>query len=356
MRAHGAVYNSTIRFTYEYPPHIGKQRFTRFRLQTRSHVFSCFADRRRSTSHVRTQCIAALTALTIALSPAVAAARNLGTPIRPRAVVRVEITSRLYRARLDSDATRCGVACQALETKLTGAARELFDARYRFVDWRAAGEPTADTVVLRIREKPTGGHIEIVVTLLGKARSVSSDSVVSFFDDFFQAQKRDRSYWLAAGLQHTFADMIGARLDANAARIIPIVIGRLPLGAAVNLPVADSSSRVDVSADSLRAATSPPVSFLVRVGIEERVQGTVVKRQGELKLIDCAEGAGQGQKRYVCRRMEFSVTSPTREVADFFAMNARGARITKESVHIYMYACTTRAVNADGIVAAGDDP
>lgn len=325
-------------------------------MQTRSPVFSWFADRRRSTSRRFARCVAALTALVVLLAPSAAHARNLATPVRPRAVVRVEIASRLYRTRLDSDATRCGVACQALEAKLTGAAKELFDARYRFVDWRATGEPTPDTVVLRIREKPTGGHVEMVVTLLGKARAPSSDSVVAFFDDFFEAQKRDRSYWLATGLQRTFADMIGARLDANAARIIPIVIGRLPLAAAVNLPVADSSSRVDVSADSLRAATSPPVSFLVRVGIEERVQGTLVKRQGELKLIDCAEGAGQGQKRYVCRRMEFSVTSPTREVADFFAMNARGARITKESVHIYMYACTTRAVNADGIVAAGDDP
>ena len=290
------------------------------------------------------------------LAPSIALARTRGTPVRPRAVVRVEIVSRLYRTRLDGDATRCGIVCQALETQLTSAARALFDARYRFVDWRAAGDATADTVLLRIREKPTGGHVEIVVTLLGKARAVSSDSVVSFFDDFFEAQKRDRSYWVAAGLQHTFTDMIGARLDANAARIIPIVIGRLPLAAAVNLPIADSSSRVDVSSDSLRAATSPPVSFLVRVGIEERVQGTVVKRHGELKLIDCAEGAGNGQKRYVCRRLEFSVTSPTREVADFFAMSARGARITKESVHIYMYACTTRAVNADGIVAAGDEP
>lgn len=304
----------------------------------------------------RAQCVAALTALIILLTPRSAFAGHRGVPVRPRAVVRVEITSRLYRTRLDADATRCGAACQALETLLTNDARALFDARYRFVDWRAAGERTADTVVLRIREKPTGGHVEIVVALLGKARAISSDSVVSFFDDFFEAQKRDRSYWVTSRLQRVFADMIGARLDANAARIIPIVIGQLPLAAAVNLPVADSSSRVDVSADSLRAATSPPVSFLVRVGIEERVQGTIVKRQGELKLIDCAEGAGNGQKRYVCRRMEFSVTSPTREAADFLAMSARGARITKESVHIYLYASTTRAVSADGIVAAGDDP
>ncbi|MBC7841863.1 MAG: hypothetical protein H7099_06110 [Gemmatimonadaceae bacterium] len=290
------------------------------------------------------------------LAPSAAYARHRGAPVRPRAVVRVEITSRLYRTRLDGDATRCGVTCQSLEALLTSDARALFDARYRFVDWRGTGERTADTVVLRIREKPSGGHVEIIVALLGKTRAISSDSVVSFFDDFFEAQKRDRSYWATSRLQRTFADMIGARLDANAARIIPTVIGQLPLAAAVNLPVSDSSSRVDVSADSLRAATSPPVSFLVRVGIEERVQGTVVKRQGELKLINCAEGAGNGQRRYVCRRMEFSVTSPMREVADFFAMSARGARITKESVHIYLYASSTRAVTADGIVAAGDDP
>ena len=325
-------------------------------MPTRSRVFSCFADRRRATSRRLAQCVAALTALIILLAPSAACARSHGAPVRPRAVVRVEITSRLYRTRLDGDATRCGGVCQSLEALLTSDARVLFDARYRFVDWRAAGEPTADTVVLRIREKPTGGHVEIVVALLGTARTTASDSVVSFFDDFFEAQKRDRSYWVPNRLQRAFAGMIGARLDANAARIIPIVMGQLPLAASVKLPVADSSSRVDVSADSLRAATSPPVSFLVRVGIEERVQGTVVKRQGELKLIDCAEGAGNGQKRYVCRRMEFSVTSPARQVADFFAMNARGARITKESVHIHLYACTTSAVNANGIVAAGDDP
>jgi hypothetical protein len=276
-------------------------------------------------------------------------------PVRPRAVVRVEIASRLYRTRLDGDATRCGTACAALESALTAGAKSLFDARYRFVDWRSANERTADTVVLRIREKPSGGHIELVVTLLGRAREFSPDSVVTVFDDFFEAQKRDRSYWVSGRLPITFTEMIGARLDANAARVIPVVIGRLPLSASVNLPTADSSSRVDVSADSLRAATSPPVSFLVRVGIEERVQGTTVKRQGELKLIDCAEGGASGQKRYVCRKIEFSVITPSREVADFFAMNSR-ARITKESVHINVYASIARAVGSGGLVMAGDDP
>ncbi len=276
-------------------------------------------------------------------------------PVRPRAVVRVEIGSRIYRAKLDGDGNRCGTKCTALETSLSVAARRIFDSQFRFVDWRDGTERTADTIVIRLREKPIGGHIEFVVTLLGRSRASSADSVVTQFDDFFEAKARDASYWTPSRLQQVWADLIAAKLNACAPRVIQAVVGRLPLGASVNLPGADSSSRVDVSADSLRAAAQPPITFLVRVNIEELVQGVTLRRLGELKLVDCLEGDANRQKRYVCRRLEFSVISPARAVTDFFALSSR-ARITKESVHVYFYASSASVVSNGGIVAAGEDP
>lgn len=276
-------------------------------------------------------------------------------PVRPRAVVRVEIGSRLYRTKLDGDGTRCGSACTALEAALSVEARAIFDSRFRFVDWRDGTERTADTVIVRLREKPIGGHIEIVVTLLGRSRAISADSVVTQFDDFFEAKARDASYWTPVRLRRVWADLIAARLDASATRVIQVVVGKLPLGASVNLPGIDSSSRIDVSADSLRAAAQPPITFLVRVNIEEVVQGVTLRRLGELKLVDCLEGDANRKKRYVCRKLEFAVLSPARAVMDFFALSSR-SRITKESVHVYFYASSAAVVSSGGIVAAGEDP
>jgi hypothetical protein len=284
------------------------------------------------------------------LSPSLVHARAL--PVRARATVIVEIGSRLYRAKLDGDANRCGPRCSTLSAALTGSAEGIFKARYGFVDWRDRTEQSSDTIVVRLREKPIGGHIEIVVVLHGRSRALAPDSVVSQFEDFFEAQGRAASFWDPTRLQQLWSDLIDRRLDASSARVIPLVIGRLPVTAAVSLPGPDSASRVDVSADSLRAAGTPATEFLVRVEIEETKLGTLVKRQGELKLMGCEEGRGGGRKRYVCQKMEFSVVSPQRVPGDYSALLATRARITAETLHIYTY--SAQSVASSGIVAVGN--
>jgi|GEM_PF-3936645 hypothetical protein len=277
-------------------------------------------------------------------------------PVRPRAQVRVEIASKLYRIKLDGgDGTRCGATCSALETALTTRARTAFDARYRFVDWRASGEQMRDTIVVRLRERPRA-NVEMVVTLNRRAPALSSDSVAVYFDDFLAARSREPSYWDRTQLQKVWADTIEARLDAHASRVISLVIGRLPLLAPVNFPSADSSSRVDVSADSLRAALQPPVSFLVRVVIASTRQRTVYEQNGELRLNGCVEGSGAGQRRYVCRKLEFILTDPVRESANFFAVKASADRITTKSVHLYEYTSAPRNTRSSGLVIPADNP
>jgi hypothetical protein len=297
----------------------------------------------------------AVPALLLTLAP-VAASRAphvdvspTAAAVRPRVAVRVAIESALYRKKLDGNVATCGQNCAALERALSDTLRAMFEERYRFADW-SSGSASRDTVSVRlIQRNATNGPVTLVMSLAGRARQfMHAPEEVEFESWVFATTMRAGSDWTPDRLLAAWGDSLGRRLDSFTPRLLANVIGRLPLTGAIAIHASQSAADVQVSADSLRAATSPAPKFLIRLAMPSRTAtGDVVPDTGELVLEACRRTT---RGFYACELGGF--TWRDRSGSDsLFREKAREARVTTASVHLQEYTPLSSSLSAGGLAA-----
>lgn len=269
--------------------------------------------------------------------------------VRPHVAVRVQIESDLYRRKLDGTAGACGANCTALQLALTDSVRALFSARYRFADWSSGGAPTLDTVSIALMQRSANASVvKMVVSLQGRARQFGGTPEEFDFEQFLFIALRPQTDWTPTRLSGVWADSLARRFDAFAARIVPNVIGRLPLRGDVVLDPARPSADVRLPADSLRAADAPAPKFLVRLAMPSAtVGGDVVSDTGELVLAPCRR---TNRGFYACEMSVFRWRD--RSGSDtLFRQKARNATVKTASVHLQEYTPLPAMLAAGGLAA-----
>jgi hypothetical protein len=292
------------------------------------------------------KCAAALALCLVAAAGS--AGDELAPPVRPSAVLRVELMAPVYHRKFGTPT--CTGPCLALQSALADTLRGILRHEFAFVDWTTR-VPVADTVRVALVQQSAapGSDVMLELALLGRGGVPSEPPVRIRFERWLDAMQRSPLvYARPDSVRNEWAPRLSSVLDEQVDEIVKGVFRRLPLRATVELH--STEARVDLRPDTLNASPDPRPAFLVRLPVRRGPFGAV--DTADVHLDEC----GAQATAFVCDVGEVKYRGKAREGPERADILAHAPRVVT-GVYVRRYSPGSRVRRPNGMVAPeGNEP
>ncbi len=272
---------------------------------------------------------------------------------RPAVTLRLRIDADLYRRILQDE--QCTQRCLALQQALTDTLRPLLQRTYAFLDWNSAGGGPADTIEIRLIDRPPrevpGSRLDFSIRSSPNTPRMTKPSYPIDFESFVVLSERASvpERWHPDSMRRAW----GARIQPLLQQpdLLLEVFGRIPIGAAVTFPQRGRAV-VGVRAADIGAGDGVRPAFRVRLKVTDPARGT--EDEADVILAGCQPAAGR--QGYACdtRQLQYVAQQPL-GADSTIAVLARSTKVPN-GVHVIEYATADQPSRFNGAILPGALP